>query len=106
MFNHKVIQLNIKEGKGNILPASSRKFSEDLNKVDFTAKRLFGRYSATFSVNYGTHKKVLTGTLTFWVIPIDLIIIWIVVLIGGFFLIRYLLKRYNKFIINKAKSAK
>ena len=106
MFNHTVISMNINEEQGNILPASSRQFSQTLNSVDFTNKRLFGRYSATFNVTYGAPKKTLTDSITFWVIPIDLILIWIVVLIGGFFLIRWLLKRYNMYIINKAKSSK
>ncbi len=105
MFGHQVISLNINEGQGNILPSSSRLFSETLNSVDFTNKRLFGRYSATFSVSYGSPKKTLSGNLTFWVIPVELIVIWIIVLIGGFFLIRWLLKRYNQHIIDKAKNS-
>ncbi len=105
MFGHQVISLNINEGLGNILPSSSRQFSETLSSVDFTNKRLFGRYTATFNVSYGSPKKTLTDTLTFWVIPVDLIVIWIVVLIGGFFLIRWLLKRYNQHIIDKAKNS-
>ena len=105
MFGHKVIAMNINEETGNVLPGSARKFSQTLNSVDFTHKRLFGRYSATFSVSYGVQKQVLTSSLTFWVIPIDLIIIWILVLIGGFFLIRWLFKRYNQYIIEKAKKS-
>lgn len=105
MFGHQVISLNINEGQGNILPSSSRLFSETLNSVDFTNKRLFGRYTASFSVSYGSPKKILNGTLTFWVIPVELIVIWIIVLIGGFFLIRWLLKRYNQHIIDKAKNS-
>ncbi|MGH7234685.1 MAG: hypothetical protein ACREF7_04575, partial [Candidatus Saccharimonadales bacterium] len=106
MFGHEVISLNINNGQGNVLPSTSRSFSQTLNSVDFTNKRLFGRYSATFKVNYGSPPKSLSDTLTFWVIPLDLILIWLVVLIGGFFLIRYMLKRYNQFIINKAKKQK
>ena len=105
MFGHTVISLNINEQQGNILPSSNRKFSELLNSVDFTHKRLFGRYSATFHISYGSPAKTVTDSLTFWVIPIDLIIIWIIVLIGGFFLIRTLLKRYNQHIIEKAKKS-
>ncbi len=106
MFGHEVIALNINEGQGNILPSSSRKFTELLNSVDFTHKRLFGRYSATFKLTYGEQNKVLSGTLTFWVIPVELIIIWLVILIGGFFLLRFLFKRYNTYIINKARNSR
>ena len=106
MFGHKVISLIVNIQQGNVLPGSKRKFSEDMFSKNSPHKRLFGRYTATFSMTYGTPKHTLTDSLSFWVIPVDLIVVWLVVLIGGFFLIRYMLKRYNEHIIGKAQQSK
>jgi hypothetical protein len=105
MFGHTVLHLNINQGLGNVLPGSMRKFTETINKVDVGNKRFFGRYTATYNVSYGSPTKELSASLSFWVIPINLILIWIVVLIGGFFLIRHLIKRYNQHILDKAQKS-
>lgn len=105
MFGHTVLKMNINEAQGNILPSTERKFSEVVDKTDVGSKLFFGHYTASYDIVYGSSKKHVTAALSFWVIPIDLIIIWIVVLIGGFFLIRYLIKRYNEHILEKAQKS-
>lgn len=106
MFGNTISQLAINREQGNVLPDSMRKFTENLTSVIMSNKTLFGRYSASFSVKYGSSKKTLTDHLTFWVIPLKLIAIWIVVLIGGFFLLRWSIKRYNRHILDKAQKPK
>lgn len=106
MFGHTVLQMNINNEQGNILPGTIRKFTQEISNVNVGSKRFFGRYTASYAVSYGSPKKEVNASLSFWVIPIDLIIIWIVVLIGGFFLIRFGLKRYNQHILDKAQKSK
>lgn len=106
MFGHTVLQMYINNTRGNVLPGTMRKFTQEISKVNVGNKRFFGRYSATFSVKYGSPAQTLTGRLTFLVIPVELIIIWLIVLIGGFFLIRSGLKRYNQHILDKAQKSK
>lgn len=104
MFGNKLADLNVNLPPGNVLPSSSRLFSEPLNSSVIGNKLLFGRYTANLKVTYGTSKKVLTSRLVFWVIPFKLIAIIIIALIAGFFIIRYLIKRYNKHILNQVQN--
>ncbi len=106
MFGHTVIQMYINQNQGNVLPGSMRKFTEQINKLDVGNKRFFGRYTASYIVSYGSPAKQLSGQLSFLVVPINLIVGWIVALIGGFFLIRWLIKRYNRHILDKAQKSK
>ena len=106
MFDHTVLQMYINNERGNVLPGSMRKFTQEISKVNVGSKRFFGRYTASFKVTYGSPAKQLSGSLSFLVVPVNLIIFWIVVLIAGFFLIRFGLKRYNQHILDKAQKSK
>ncbi len=99
MFGKKLATLIVNQPPGNILPASSRKFSQSLDSTVLGKKKLFGRYTAKLNLTYGTNKKTLTSSLSFWIIPYRLIGTLIVVLIAGFFILRYALKRYNRYIL-------
>lgn len=92
-----VSTLAVNPNGGNILPLSTRRFEQSLNKG-----WMFGRYHANMSLAYGTGGQVLQHTLTFWVIPYKLIIIVLVVLIAVIWLIIWSVKRYNRKIIKKA----
>lgn len=105
MFGKKVAATNINLPPRNVLPDSIRKFEQPLDSTVIGNKKLFGRYTATMNLTYGTDKQVLTQSLTFWVIPYTLIGIILVVLIGGFFVLRTLIRRYNKSIIKRAQQA-
>jgi hypothetical protein len=83
MFGRKVATLNINLPPRNILPASTRKFEQPLDKTVIGNKRLFGRYTANLTVNYGKNKQSTTSSLTFWVMPYRLIAIVILALIAG-----------------------
>jgi hypothetical protein len=102
MFGRKVASVNVNLPPRNILPASTRKFEQPLDKTVIGKKKLFGRYKADLSVVYGKDKKTATSSLTFWVIPYRLVAIVIVLLVAGFFAIRFGIKRYNRFIIGQS----
>jgi len=105
MFGKQLISMNINPLTGNVLPDSSRVFSQTLNSTIIGNKHLFGRYTAYLNSTYGSGNKTLTAKLTFWVIPVVPIVIIVLALIIGFFLLRSLIKRYNKHILEKAKKS-
>lgn len=103
MFGKKLASVNVNLPPSNILPQSTRVFKQPLDKTVIGNKKLFGRYKATLNVTYGTDKKVATSTIVFWVIPYRLIILIIVLLIGAFFLLRFLIRRYNRRILSQSQ---
>lgn len=106
MFNHQIVLMDINRRQGNVLPATSRKFSQIINSNVIGNKRLFGEYTASINLSYGSSSAPVRATITFWVIPIEEIIFLILVLIFGFILIRVAIKRYNKYVIDQAKNKK
>jgi hypothetical protein len=104
MFGKKVATVNVNLPPRNILPGSTRKFEQPLDNAVIGNKRLFGRYKASLKLTYGENKQTVMSSLTFWVIPYRLLAIIIVLLIGGFFGLRFLIRRYNRRIIAKAQN--
>lgn len=101
MFGNKVVNLGINQPPGKILPDSIRKFSQTLDSSSIGNRILFGYYHAELSVNYGDG-QVVKSNLSFWVIPYTLIAIIIIGLIAAFFLLKYLIRRYNRAIIARS----
>ena len=97
MFGKNIATLKVNEQKGNILPSSVRKFEQTLNK-----KRMFGRYTATVSLAYGTQGQVLLGATSFWIIPYKIIIAILLLLLCITLSARLLIRRYNDKIIKRA----
>jgi len=106
MFGRKVAAVNVNLPPANILPQSTRSFKQPLDKSVIGDKRLFGRYKATLKVTYGADKKAITKTVVFWVIPYRLVAAVIVGLVGLFFLLRFMIRRYNRRILEQAKKRK
>lgn len=105
MFGKTIAGMNVNVPPHNILPNSVRKFTTSLDKTVIGNKHLFGHYKAELSLSYGGGKQtMISGKLSFWIIPYKLILLIIIVLIGGFFGLRYGLRRYNQRIIAKAKA--
>lgn len=96
MFNKEVAVLSVNEKGGNILPQSTRKFEQTLEK-----SRLFGRYNVEANIQYSGQN--LSGTMTFWVIPYKLIAIVLGIIIILIAILRVVLKRYNRMIVRKAQ---
>jgi hypothetical protein len=106
MFGKKLAAININLPPRNILPASTRKFTSALDSSVIGNKKLFGRYTAELKVTYGQDKKVITKKVTFWVIPYKLIAGLIILLIAGFFVLRFALRRYNRAVLRRASRGK
>lgn len=96
MFGKHVADLTVNDKNGYILPNSTRRYEQSLNK-----KNMFGRYTATVNLTYGTHGQVLTGSLSFWVIPWKLVLIVLAVIALLVWLIIVLVKRYNRWLLKK-----
>lgn len=103
MFGKIVAGVNINIPPRNVLPASIRKFTGALDKSVIGNKRLFGKYKAVMSLTYGSvSKQSLTSTMSFWVIPYRLIGIIVVAILVAFFALRFLIQRYNRYILSNA----
>ena len=117
-------KLNANPILGNILSNSTRKFKIDWvnyeRPEDFVAptsifKKFWsdagyqwknfavGLYSANLKLQYGTHNEVARKTLFFFVFPWQLVLVLIAIFFIIFFGGKKLIKRYNKYIIGKAK---
>lgn len=103
MFGKKIAAVNVNLAGGNVLPQSTRKFSQPLDSTVIGNRVLFGHYTAHLSLAYGASGQTLKSNLGFWIIPYKLIGVVIVLLIIGFIGIRILIKRYNRYIISKSR---
>lgn len=104
MFGKSVATLNVNIPPHNVLPDSIRKFESELGSSTIGNKRLFGRYTATLTLGYGTVKpKTLTDSISFWVIPYKTIAAIVVFLIIAFFVLKSMIRRYNRRIISRAQ---
>lgn len=103
MFGKKVATLNVNLPPRNVLPNSTRKFDQMLDSSVLGNKKLFGRYKAELKIVYGANKETITTATSFWVIPYRLIGGAIVGLIITFFALKFMIRRYNQNIINKAQ---
>ena len=105
MFGKTVATFPYNPGARHILPASTRKFEQALDKSIVGNARFFGKYTAKLTVIYGEgNQKTTTSTVTFWVIPWKLILAVIGGLVAAFFVIRYAIRRYNRYIISRTNS--
>jgi len=100
MFGNVVASLPVNKDKSNVLPNSIRRFTGAKVNKDW----MFGRYTANLTLSYGTHGQAITGTIYFWVIPYRLILVVLLVLATVIYILRRMIKVYNKRIIEKAKN--
>lgn len=94
-------EINTASPPGNVLPGSIRLFSVNLTKVGS-----FGKYTLEGNFGYGSNGQLLSATSTFYVIPLGLIAIVIVIIlliIGGFILIPRGVRRHDRRILRKAR---
>lgn len=82
-------EFNNTEPKANVLPDSTRKFTDKLSK-----NYSLGKYTITANLGYGTAGNLITSKNTFWVIPVWFIIVAVglilVILVAAFLLYRKL----------------
>lgn len=105
MFGRNVATINVNLPPGNVLPASIRKFEQTLDSSTLGKKTLFGYYKAHLKVVYGDSKQEVSSDLSFWVIPYKLIAVVVVGILLAFFVLRFVIKRYNRHIIGKAQKS-
>ena len=104
MFGSVLANVPVNVPPSNVLPSSSRLYHQPLNSDIIGNKKLFGRYTANLTLSYGSSpKQTLTTSISFWVIPYKLIAIVIIILVAGFFLLRYLIRRYNQYVLKQAQ---
>ena len=106
MFGREAAGVNVNLEGRNVLPGSIRKFNASLDKGALGTTRLFGKYTATITVTYGAKKQTVTSQLTFWVIPYRLITLIIIGLILLFFILRALIRNYNRRITKRVHTSR
>lgn len=106
MFNKKVAVLNFNSEGNNILPQSIRRFEAPLDSTVIGNKWLFGRYTASLRMTYGTKNRVITKNFVFWVIPWRLIIVIVVILIGLAILLYFVIRRYNSHVVKRSQGTR
>lgn len=99
-----VYEINNTQPRGNVLPDSIRRFSADLSNVGS-----FGKYTIEGNFGYGTKGALLTGSKTFYVVPVPVIVaiaLAIIVVLLLVFVLPKLIRNYNQRIVQKATGKK
>jgi len=109
--------LPVNSDLGAVLPQSTRRFDLAWEKEPLAGQQgnffqelkaewnnfALGSYTATIDVAFGQkNDKTATQTIKFWVFPWRLFLAGAVVLIALIFLLRFIIRRYNRWIISKA----
>jgi hypothetical protein len=84
----------------NVLPDSIRRFTVDLSGVGS-----FGKYTVYGNFGYGSTGQLLSGSTTFYVIPvwvISAVVILILLLLFFIFVLPKMVKNYNRNVVRKA----
>ena len=89
----------IKEATGNVWNRFWTEFSNEKNNF------AIGRYKATISLDAGNLVQD-TATITFWIMPWRVISVALIILAFVIVLLIFLIKKYNQWIINKARKRK
>ena len=97
-FGSHPITLPFNSKKSNILPGSVRKFTQDIK-----TKNLFGYYTISGNLAYGEHQTLSIKPVSFWVIPVPLVIMILVLVVLIFFILKFGIKRYNSYVIEQAR---
>lgn len=112
--------LVVNKNQSNVLPSSVRTFeSEWLKKIYNEPPKSFfekvsyqknnfalGRYTAKLNLRFGKNGQVALGEVSFWVLPWQLIFVYLVIaaiIVSALFI---LIRQYNKFIISRAMKNK
>ncbi|MDB5266278.1 MAG: hypothetical protein JWN89_93 [Parcubacteria group bacterium] len=105
--------------EGNILPGSVRKFSLEWKKNETSGDPVgfmgalknewknfaFGFYTAHLDLQYGSTPDTASLSTTFFVLPWHVLLIGLGILIVLLFIFSRIVKRYNRWIIEKSRSA-
>jgi hypothetical protein len=106
MFGHTTATLLVNADQHTILSQTIRKFNAALDTSVLGNRILFGQYHAHLDVTYGAAGTKISKDISFWVIPWKLLTFAVVSIIAGIVIIIFLIRRYNRIIINRAQSQK
>lgn len=70
-------ELNNATPRGNILPKSSRTFTDEIKNISKP-----GRYTLTANISHGTGGEVITQKVSFWYVPVWLLVALAILLLG------------------------
>ncbi len=105
MFGNAIANINVNLDQRAILPGTTRKFDQDLDKTNIGNRFMFGLYNAKIKLSYGTNQSV-ESSLSFWVIPWKLILLvlvaLIVLIVGG----RLLIRRYTERVVGRSRTSR
>jgi len=120
MFGKEVGSVEVNASKGATLPKTTRKYDAVWEKAqlkgaggsffqkffnEYANERSnfgFGKYTAKVSIHAGTNSIDDTATVSFWVVPWRILLVWTIVGILGLIFLILLIKRYNTWIRKKA----
>jgi hypothetical protein len=94
-------EINNSVPRGNVLPGSVRMFTINLTNIG-----VIGKYTVLGNFGYGTNGQLLSGSTTFYVIPLTLVVAVIVIVLLILFLIfglPRLIRSYNRRVIRRAR---
>lgn len=97
-------EVNNETPRGNVLPDSIRKFQIPLNKLGS-----FGKYTMVGNFGYGSSGQLITATTTFYIIPVTIIVLFVLLIALILFLIFGLprtLKAYNRRVVARSQGNK
>lgn len=106
LFGNVIATLPVNQEQRIILSDSTRKYDQQLDETVIGDRFLFGGYTADLVMNYGSDGKEVKSSLTFWVIPYRMIAGIIIGLIVAFFILRFMMRRYNQSVVAKATGVK
>jgi len=102
MFGKPQAVVNVNLEERNVLPQTTRKFTQDFNKDGLGDRFLFGLYTAKLELAYGNDQKV-TASHSFWIIPYKIILLVIALIIGLIIAGRIFLRRYTDRVVGKSR---
>lgn len=93
------------QGKDGPTPLDDKSQGNFFNKVGYEWRNFaFGRYKAEMNLSYGTKNEVATAVFSFWVFPWHLTLLSIIALLIIFFGGKFLIKKYNHWVISQAEA--
>ena len=94
------VEINNEEPRTNVLPDSIRRYPVKLDKVGS-----WGRYTVEGNFGYGTNGQLLTGSTSFMIVPVGMIVAGIALLglvVFALFALPRVIKRYNAGVVRRA----
>ena len=99
LFGGTAMEAPVNQFGSNVFPQISKNFNVGFNSDGF----FFGPYRATLELSYGNPQQTVTKNVWFLILPWGTLIIFIILLGLVFFVIPRGIKKYNAWIISKAR---